>query len=113
MFGDWVKNIDTISEKFSSASPFPHVVIKNFFSDQCARDIASEFGTPGEKNWHQYKNPLERKFAKNINLGERTTGGFDILQSPQFVKMMSKPLLRSHPQRQLRHLLLRALQHHL
>ena len=89
MLGNWVENINVISEKFSSAVPFPHVVIENFFSEQCAHDIAAEFGTPGEKDWHFYNNPLERKFAKNVNLGDRTTTVFDILQSPQFVEMMS------------------------
>jgi len=88
-FGEWTKDIKTISEKFSSAVPFPHVVIENFFSEQCAREIASEFGTPGEKDWFEYKNPLERKFAKNVNLGDRTKAVFDILQSPEFVGAMS------------------------
>ena len=32
-FGEWTKDIKTISEKFSSASPFPHIVIENFFSE--------------------------------------------------------------------------------
>jgi len=88
-FGEWTKDIKTISEKFSSNVPFPHVVIENFFSEQCAREIASEFGTPGGKDWFEYKNPLERKFAKNVNLGDRTKAVFDILQSPEFVGAMS------------------------
>jgi len=88
MFGNWINNISDISKQFSSASPFPHVVINNFFDQNTAKKISEEFGVPND-SWHEYKNPLERKFAKNANLGKHTTEMFDILQSDKFVNIMS------------------------
>jgi Rps23 Pro-64 3,4-dihydroxylase Tpa1-like proline 4-hydroxylase len=88
MFGSWTSAIPALSEEFSSAFPFPHVVIENFFDEQTARGISGEFGEPNE-DWHEYKNPLERKFAKNTGLGDHTTAMLNHMQSPEFVGMMS------------------------
>lgn len=88
MFGNWIHDIDIISKQFSSAHPFPHVVINNFFDQETAKKISDEFGVP-DGSWHEYKNPLERKFAKNSGLGKHTTEMFDMLQSDKFVNIMS------------------------
>jgi Rps23 Pro-64 3,4-dihydroxylase Tpa1-like proline 4-hydroxylase len=88
MFGEWISDINSISCDFATVG---HVVIHNFFADDAAKAISSEFGTPNvDDGWFEYKNPLERKFAKNTNLGKQTTDTFDVLQSPEFVDLVSR-----------------------
>jgi Rps23 Pro-64 3,4-dihydroxylase Tpa1-like proline 4-hydroxylase len=91
MFGEWISDINSISCDFATAKPFEHVVIRNFFADDVAKAISSEFGTPSiDDGWFEYRNPLERKFANNMNLGKQIADTFDVLQSPEFVELVSR-----------------------
>jgi len=88
MFGEWVSDINSIACDFATAN---HIVIHNFFTDDAAKAISSEFGTPNvDDGWFEYSNPIEKKFAKNTNLGKHTTDTFNVLQSQEFVEMVSR-----------------------
>jgi len=65
LLGDWVKDIDSLSQSFSSATPFPHVVIPNFFKTEVAEKLYESFPEPGDQSYHRYWNPLEKKLALN------------------------------------------------
>lgn len=67
-FGNWTNNITELKTSFLNGSPFEHIIIDNFLSDDYAEEIYNEFPTNYE-NWYKYMNPLEVKFAyDNINL---------------------------------------------
>lgn len=52
------------AEQFHRGSPFEHVVIDNFFSDDLAEEIANEFPSHEDSAWTvAYDNPVEKKKA--------------------------------------------------
>lgn len=63
MFGPWERDISALAERFQRASPFPHVVIDDFFAPDLARRLLSDFPAPNADLWHVYDNPLEQKLA--------------------------------------------------
>jgi Rps23 Pro-64 3,4-dihydroxylase Tpa1-like proline 4-hydroxylase len=68
MFGNWIHDIPSLTQKFQAAEPFEHVILENFLQEDLAKALTVAFPTPErEKNivWHQYDNPLEQKFACN------------------------------------------------
>ena len=67
-FGDWINNISTIKNLFLNAKPFEHIVIDNFLEGSYAEQI-SELFPKLDNSWHEYKNPIEVKYAfDDINL---------------------------------------------
>ena len=58
---------DKLSKEFQEAQPFRHVVIDNFFDDETARQLSSEFPDYNdEKIWSVYRNPIENKKLTQI-----------------------------------------------
>ena len=71
-FGDWVKDIESLKQQFSTAEPFGHVIIPNFLNDKFANIVHDEFPDNYHEDWHHYNNPIEVKYAyddiKNLPL---------------------------------------------
>lgn len=66
-FGDWIYKTDILKNKFLNAKPFEHIVIDNFLEENYAEKI-DELFPKLDNRWHEYKNPIEVKYAfDNIN----------------------------------------------
>jgi hypothetical protein len=46
-------------------TPFPHLIIDNFISDELALELSNEFPDYNDEKWFYYNNPLENKKANN------------------------------------------------
>lgn len=89
-FGDWTTQLDGINESFIQASPFPHVVIDNFFSADFADKIIESFPTMNWEGWMQYYNPIEIKkvFDKVDEMPTTLQEVFYQLNSPALINMI-------------------------
>ena len=77
---------------FKGSVPFDHCIIDNFFIDEVAQLLSTEFLSYEDPNWHYYKNALEDK--KTINdwnkFPKLTYQVFQDLMSNEFVNLISK-----------------------
>jgi len=90
MFGQWVHDIDRISQEYSTALPYEHVVIPNFFSDEYAEILGWNIPDPDE-TWFKYDNPFEGKYLFNkFKEGDVAKKAIDLLYSKECVEYMSK-----------------------
>ena len=48
-------------ELWDDAKPFRHLVLNNFFKEEFAQKMASEFPDPNGNFWHEYQNKIEIK----------------------------------------------------
>lgn len=89
-FGDWTQNIQKLNEDFSHASPFEHIVIDNFLEESYAEKL-SKLYPPLDDTWHEYKNPIEVKYAfDNINsLPLEVKNYFYYLSTPEIINIMN------------------------
>ena len=84
---------DKLSKEFQEAQPFRHVVIDNFFDDETARQLSSEFPDYNdEKIWSVYRNPIEnKKLTPNWDLFPKATyQAFSLMNTPEFVEKIRK-----------------------
>ena len=91
MFGEWTDQLNDLQSAFVDASPFQHVLINNFLSDDVAEQLHAEFPDPlrSSSDWKHYDNPLEQKYALNdFNGLSMTKRIFEALQAPNVVDMM-------------------------
>lgn len=58
-------NLVADTEAYQNATPFPHIVLDNFFNPNLLLEIAQLFPKPTQGHWWQYENSLERKLARN------------------------------------------------
>lgn len=57
-------DLTSYSHQFTNAKPFEHVVIDDFFTDEVAEQIASNFPDHNDNTWTvSYNNPVENKKA--------------------------------------------------
>jgi 2OG-Fe(II) oxygenase superfamily len=88
---DHLKILD-LAPIFKEAKPFSYAVIDNFFSEDLADSLESEFPDYESDVWHVYKNQIEDK--KTINdwnkFGGVTYRCFNYLNSPDFVNVLSR-----------------------
>ena len=90
-FGDWLNNIDELSNKFINAEPFEHIIIPNFLNNEYAEEIYNKF--PNDyTSWFNYCNPIEVKYTcDNINeLTQPIKNIFYLLSSENMIDKMSK-----------------------
>lgn len=88
MFGSWITRLPELSQKFSEAKPFEHVIIDSFFSDALAEKLYAEFPEPSSQ-WHHYDNPIEQKYALNDLAGLMSfKDTFNYLQTPEVLSLM-------------------------
>ena len=100
VFGSWISEDESIyKEKFIKNTPFPHVKISNFFSEDTVNKLLPYYDHRNQ-DWVEYWNPIEKKYA--LNKFDVTVGSiYDVLQGPYFVEKISKitgiPKLQSDP----------------
>ncbi len=81
----------SLRETYSSAEPFPHVTIDNFFSENFMNTILNEFPDLSKiKKSQNYKNQNEIKFAYNDykNFPEKIKSFFNFLNSEIFISFL-------------------------
>ncbi len=93
MYKDYI-NIENVKKAFKNyhgAFPFDHCVVDNFFKDEVAHKLSSDFPDFDDKIWHQYDNPIEIKKVSNLwNIFPPTTYNvFNDLNLPEFVSFIS------------------------
>lgn len=85
-------SFEELAPSFRSASPFSHVVIDNFLTEETATAVAGEFPDFNGPAWNEYNNAIEVK--KSCNHWDRfppaTYRLFSHLNSPEFVSDMTK-----------------------
>ena len=83
-------NYNNLQKKYLSAKPFNHVVIDNFFKNDLALKLESEFPEFNDKSWYFYDNPIEHK--KTMNHWDRfpknTYQAFSFLNSQNFIEQL-------------------------
>jgi len=94
MLGEWASNLDSLAQEFTNGSPFEHVVIPNFFSDEFAACLERGFPMPhvpqdGLK-WWVYNNPMEGKCALDdmAAMPLDFQHVFEMFQSDEFIELM-------------------------
>ena len=87
-FGNWVKNIDSLKNKFLNGIPFEHVVIDDFLEEKYANELYDLFPENFE-NWYKYQNPIEFKYTYDEieNLDEKLKNYFYYLSSDKIVNL--------------------------
>jgi len=72
--GEWIYDIESLNKKFIHNTPYPHIVIENFFREEVAKEIVKTFPDLDNK-WHLYYNPIEYKYAND-----------DVDRYPRFIR---------------------------
>lgn len=101
-FGGWVGDCDAVAASFSSAAPFPHVVVRGFLDAATADAVAREFPAMDDPRWFRYHNPIEHKYATpDVDGLPHTKRLFERMQSPEFLDVVRRvtgiPTLESDP----------------
>jgi len=80
-----------LSPEFLAATPFHHVAIDNFLTDEAAAALAAEFPAYDGPVWNEYNNAIEVKKAYNHwdKFPPTTYRLFSFLNSASFVSQMS------------------------
>ncbi|NBP00907.1 MAG: 2OG-Fe(II) oxygenase [Proteobacteria bacterium] len=84
-------NVEDLSAKFVSSSPFDHIIIDNFLVDDFAKKLRQNFPSPNEKLWWMYDNPLEKKLAFNKieELNDNFFDYFSLVNSQEFLNWLT------------------------
>ena len=86
-------DIAKLNQEFNEAVPFRHVVIDDFFQEDVALQLASEFPDYNDPNiWSVYNNPIEKKkLTPHWDLFPKTTYQvFSMMNTPEFVEKIRK-----------------------
>jgi hypothetical protein len=85
-------NLTKSFESFNTAAPFNHCVVDNFFQDNVAQQLESEFLDYNSEKWFCYKNDLEDKkvLVDWSNFPKATYSAFQYLNSHPFVELLSQ-----------------------
>tara|TARA_A100001015_G_scaffold302244_1_gene390215 strand:- start:2265 stop:3113 length:849 start_codon:yes stop_codon:yes gene_type:complete len=81
----------SLKNQYSSADPFPHLQIDNFFSNEYLNSVLNEFpDLPNLTNSQNYKNQNEIKFANNDykHFPEKIKNFFNFLNSESFLNFL-------------------------
>jgi len=84
---------EKLNKEYNEGKPFRHVVIDNFFDDETALKLSSEFPDFNDPNiWSVYKNPIEnKKLTPNWDLFPKETyKAFSLMNTPEFVEKIRK-----------------------
>lgn len=99
MFGQWFYQHELISklhDEYQTAKPYEHVIIPDFFTEEVATLIDSEFPLPHSHrsltiDWKHYDNPIEQKYALNDFSGlPHIDHIFQCIQDYPFVNVVSR-----------------------
>ena len=86
------QNIIQAFQEYHNNIPFHHTIVENFFTDELAQKLESEFLDYNSSKWFVYKNQIEDKKALNDwNVFPKNT--YKVLahlNSPEFLKKLSQ-----------------------
>ncbi|WFT83099.1 2OG-Fe(II) oxygenase [Methylobacterium sp. CB376] len=84
-------DLATLRDVYRNAAPFPHLVLKDVFSESLLDLIVQEYGTGGPALWTSYNTELMRKriTAPNSTLPAAAQLYFDVVSSPRFIRFLS------------------------
>ena len=54
---------DRLNTEYENAEPYPHVVIDDFFPEAVVERVLTEFPSPDDVEWVEFKRPQEQKLA--------------------------------------------------
>ncbi len=90
VFGSWFTDVDALAAAYTSASPFPHVVIDGFLADDVARGLVTEFPTmsamPKSRDY-VFGNKHELSSVEDVGATSRRFR--DALLSPEVAEALS------------------------
>jgi len=91
-FGRLEDELEQLRERYSSAKPFPHIVLDNLLVPETAQRAIGEFPPLDPAKWNRYLHANERKFSNtNPDTWKPTLRSvLDELQSPRFVAFLSR-----------------------
>ena len=81
---------DKFRQCYSSAQPFPHVVIDDFFPEDVLNEILLEFPTSKEIDWRKFETATEKKLASanERQMGDKTRQLLYSLNSSTFISFL-------------------------
>lgn len=77
-------------ESFSTATPFPHVVIDDLVDPAVLRSAAAEFGDPTGWTYWQHVNERKRGLSDRERMGPATRAVIEALETPQVVRLLER-----------------------
>jgi 2OG-Fe(II) oxygenase superfamily len=88
---DLERGLDGLASTFSSADPYPHIVIENFLFPEVANLAMAEFPPVNRDAWNTYSHANERKFSHTdpTTWGETLQAILKELNSDRFVKFLA------------------------
>lgn len=92
-------NFKKFGDEFKDASPYPYLVIDDFFDFKIAERLEKEFPSFESKTWHEYNNSIElKKVCNNWNsFPSLTYQVFKELNSVEFTNILSENLFDGAP----------------
>lgn len=83
---------DKYRQEYSSAKPFPHIVIDNFLPKAMLDSVLEEFPSPEKIDWKTFDNSAEKKLASTseLQMGEHTRLLLQQLNSSTFISFLEK-----------------------
>jgi len=64
-YSQWTPLVNSLHNKYTHASPFPHTMIENFLTPQAIEEALLAFPSLGSADWIHYVHLNEKKFGKN------------------------------------------------
>ena len=83
----------SLRQAYASASPFPHVVLENLFSDDVLEGVLADFPAPGDPAWGRFDNPHEKKlgnYRRLLDTSEAIRGFLTALNSAQALAFLEE-----------------------
>lgn len=86
------QQVDQLHERFTSAQPFPHIVLENFLAGDAVEQAIDEFPQLDPEQWNSFIHANERKFSNTDpeTWGPTLQGVLEECQSPRFVAFLEK-----------------------
>ena len=85
-------NFKNLHQNYLSATPYNHIVIDNFFTNDFALNLEEEFPNFNDEKWYFYNNPIEHK--KTMNhwdiFPKNTYQAFCYLNSQNFINKIQQ-----------------------
>lgn len=87
----WQSQLPDLRKRYSTAEPYPHVVLENFLNPNTLEKALGEFPDLGSGKWIHYIHANERKYGKTdaSDLGPTLAAIIRELNSPAFVQFLS------------------------
>lgn len=91
-FAYWEKLLPNLILHYSTADPFPNIVLDNFLNPEILEEARKEFPSLDSKEWINYQHVNEDKYGKNKfeSFPPKIKSIFEELNSTRFVTFLSK-----------------------